>query len=176
LRDIKNESSRIDPELGLDKGLAALALTLVDGEVAFSWIATDSEPASRKDSETVAKLCSSEAVDATAADFVFAASGIGSVVEAFLKAKEGDLVDPDRGATVIALADALMAGGPLVARGPGIKDAARFTVEFGDGRSEDWMDARAGRNVEFPLGVDLILVDRSGRLMAFPRSVKLGRA
>jgi alpha-D-ribose 1-methylphosphonate 5-triphosphate synthase subunit PhnH len=171
LRDISAESSRIDPELGVDPRLAVLALVLLDGEVSFSWLGDDSG----NQSLTIAKLCSSEAKPAPEADFVFAASGASSLVEAISKAKEGTLVDPERGATVIALADSLAAAGSLVARGPGIKGEANFMVGFEAGSSDGWLEARAERNVEFPLGVDLILVDRAGGLMAFPRSTNIGR-
>jgi alpha-D-ribose 1-methylphosphonate 5-triphosphate synthase subunit PhnH len=176
LRDISTETERIDPGIGVDPRLAALALALIDGEVSFSWLGDGAA------AETVAKLCSSEPRSAREADFVFAASGIASLLEALRAAKEGDLVDPQRGATIIALADRLVAGSELVAggeleaRGPGIADSARFAVEFKDASPDEWIAERARRNVEFPLGVDLIFVDRDGGLMAFPRSTKLARA
>jgi alpha-D-ribose 1-methylphosphonate 5-triphosphate synthase subunit PhnH len=169
LRDISTETERIDPGIGVDPCLAALALALIDGEVSFSWLGDGAA------AETVAKLCSSEPRSAREADFVFAASGIASLFEALRVAKEGDLVDPQRGATIIALADRLVAGGGLEARGPGIADSARFAVEFKDASPEEWIAERARRNVEFPLGVDLIFVDRDGGLIAFPRSTKLAR-
>jgi len=176
LRDISTEAGRIDAGIGVDPCLTALAMALVDGEVSFSWLGDGAA------AETIAKLCSSRQRAASEADFVFAVSGAASLVEALSAAKEGDLVDPERGATVIALADRLVAGGEVVAggdgleaRGPGIRTTVNFAVEFKDASPEGWISERARRNVEFPLGVDLILVDRSGGLMALPRSIKLER-
>ena len=93
------------------------------------------------------------------------------------EARPGTPVSPETGATVVvgcsrlaawpAQGEAGFAGSLHVVevRGPGVRDANRFLVD-----RADWVAARAGRRDEFPCGVEIMLVDGEGRMVAVPRS------
>ena len=50
-------------------------------------------------------------------------------------------------------------------RGPGVERENRFAVD-----RVDWLHARAERGDEFPCGIEIVLVDPEGRVVAIPRS------
>lgn len=50
-------------------------------------------------------------------------------------------------------------------RGPGVERENRFAVD-----RVDWLRARAERGDEFPCGIEIVLVDPEGRVVAIPRS------
>jgi alpha-D-ribose 1-methylphosphonate 5-triphosphate synthase subunit PhnH len=92
--------------------------------------------------------------------------GMERAAEAIASARAGTLVDPHLGATVVMEVPFLEEGGTLLLSGPGIESAARLAV----GPDRCWVEARAAKNAEFPLGVDLILVDSRFALAALPRT------
>ena len=54
----------------------------------------------------------------------------------------------------------------LTLEGPGIANTENVEIAG----SEYWMDARAEANKEYPLGVDMILIDRQSNIMCLPRT------
>lgn len=106
--------------------------------------------------------------------------------DAILKAFEGTLIAPEKGATVIVncgllagdsipgAADGLGALDPnekayrVVVSGPGIKETHTFFVD-----RNDWIEARRDRGDEYPCGIDLILVDVEGHVVGIPRTIKI---
>jgi alpha-D-ribose 1-methylphosphonate 5-triphosphate synthase subunit PhnH len=88
------------------------------------------------------------------------------------RARQGTLLDPALGATAIYEIDGVGSGPlALALSGPGVGPAGRTLRLAGvPGREVAlWRRTRSG----FPLGVDVILVDRSGRCAALPRSTTL---
>jgi alpha-D-ribose 1-methylphosphonate 5-triphosphate synthase subunit PhnH len=84
----------------------------------------------------------------------------------------GTFLDPHRGATVVLEAGRLEEAGPLRLEGPGI-DGSRT---LGVGMESGWVDERARRNAEYPLGLDLYLVDAAGRLVGLPRTTRIAES
>lgn len=96
----------------------------------------------------------------------------------------GNLLDPQLGATCVVECSALVGAGPDGSRvgsssgeaaasawrltGPGIKDAALVECD-----RADVLLARIGRADEFPCGIDLVLVDRAGHVVAIPRTTRI---
>ena len=106
--------------------------------------------------------------------------------DAILKAFEGTLIAPEKGATVV-IHCGLLAGDPIpgaaddlgvldpdkkayrvVVSGPGVKDTHTFFVD-----RNDWIEARRDRGDEYPCGIDLILVDVEGHVVGIPRTTKI---
>ena len=90
--------------------------------------------------------------------------------------KKGTLPYPDEGATLIAGVEALasdaqaLGGKPYLAltlEGPGVAGKRTFFVT---GLSSGLIAALQECNLEFPLGVDLILTDPDHRIACIPRS------
>lgn len=104
--------------------------------------------------------------------------------DAILKAFEGTLIAPEKGATIIlgcrSLAGTCIPGAStsfvdpgdktyrVVVSGPGIKDTHEFFVD-----RADWIEARKDRNDEYPCGIDLILIDEEGHVVGIPRTTKI---
>lgn len=109
-----------------------------------------------------------------------------AAAEAICVLNPGTLIDPQLGATAIVGCRTLMgldragvrtgavAGADEASTweltGPGIKDRALITLD-----RTDVMDARAARGDEFPCGIDCILVDGAGHLIALPRTTRARR-
>lgn len=86
--------------------------------------------------------------------------------------ERGDALHPERGARVFAavagFGDARSdAGARLTLSGPGVVGDAELTV---DGLRVELFEALAVANVDFPAGIDLVLVGPDGRIAAIPRS------
>lgn len=112
------------------------------------------------------------------ADFVVvpARADVQAASEAVAEACRGTLISPEKGATVLmgcaCLADVPESGEvaePAVhvvaLRGPGVERENRFAVD-----RADWVRARDERGDEFPCGIEIVLVDPDGRIVAVPRS------
>jgi alpha-D-ribose 1-methylphosphonate 5-triphosphate synthase subunit PhnH len=68
------------------------------------------------------------------------------------------------------LAETISEGGSLQLSGPGVEPGAALDIAPGG----SWLAARAERNREYPLGVDMILADSAGRIVALPRTTLVG--
>jgi alpha-D-ribose 1-methylphosphonate 5-triphosphate synthase subunit PhnH len=104
------------------------------------------------------------------AEFQFVLAGSDKVRDALHDASIGTLEEPHRGATLFIEVEALGEGGDLRIEGPGVKGCVRICVE---GLPPDWIEARAERCSEYPLGIDVYLVDGAGRLVGLPRTARL---
>ena len=100
----------------------------------------------------------------------------GSAYDAgFARVKRGSLEYPESSTTALLFVSRLSlhpdeSDGPgcdLVLAGPGVKDRVRLSVT---GLDPAYASARAAVNRDFPLGVDLFLVDTDGRVAGVPRS------
>lgn len=160
--------------VALDASLELVVRLFVDQAVTFC--VADSE------SDAVAAYLTSETharrVSLRDADFVVvpARADAQTVYEAVAEACRGTLVSPEKGATVLVgcarLADAPESGEvsqPAVhvvaLQGPGVERENRFAVD-----RVDWLRARDARGDEFPCGIEIVLVDPEGRIVAVPRS------
>lgn len=171
--ELGEEASRVDIELPIGKGLLLVALTLLDSETSFAVTTADKRDWTlqivRGIAREIARLCYAKAVPVSEADFVFALGRGKAAAEAIAAARAGTLLDPQLGATVVAEAGRLEREGNLLLRGPGIEESARLGVDL----DPSWIAERERKNLEFPLGVDLILVDSVSRLAALPRTTSV---
>jgi alpha-D-ribose 1-methylphosphonate 5-triphosphate synthase subunit PhnH len=123
------------------------------------------------------------------ADFIFIGSGADAddIPGLIAQAKRGTLPYPEEGATLVLSVEELSAGQPagaalpegqpagsadltLALEGPGVKTINYLHIK---GVHTDVLSAWRAQNEEFPLGIDLILADRQGRIAAVPRSSKV---
>ncbi|MGK7940642.1 MAG: phosphonate C-P lyase system protein PhnH [Crocosphaera sp.] len=93
-------------------------------------------------------------------------NAMNSPVDNF-KINLGDLCNPEKGATLILLGEAIGKGNfKLYLTGPGIADSNTIFLQ---GFNPHWFTLRNQWNRNFPLGVDLILVDTE-QVLALPRT------
>ncbi|WP_101721312.1 phosphonate C-P lyase system protein PhnH [Eggerthella timonensis] len=158
----------------LDAPLELLTRLFVDQAVTFCVADSEADAAAAYlTSETHARR-----VPLHDADFVVvpARADAQTACEAVAEACRGTLLSPEKGATVLMgcarLAD-VPEGGEVAEpavhvvalRGPGVECENRFAVD-----RADWVRAREARGDEFPCGIEIVLVDPDGRIVAIPRS------
>lgn len=76
---------------------------------------------------------------------------------------------PDRSTTIVLAVTALSGGAEMITRGPGIKDHGHIGPV---GLPEDFVAQWSANRVEFPRGVDLLLV-APGQVMGLPRTTRI---
>lgn len=145
-------------------GVVAIAQSLLDHEVTFH--VTVSGPAADGPEETILRRTGSRTAPLAQAGYVFT-DGVRALA-AVEQALEGPLEEPERSATVVVLCDSVGEGDlPLLLSGPGVD--GETTLRLG-GLDAAVVKARAERNWPFPVGIDLLFVDRQGRVAGLPRS------
>lgn len=122
--------------------------------------------------EDLAHGCGCRLSTASEADFIVVAPGADT--SPLDSCRRGDMLYPDKGATVVFLVDGLAEGDDgILLRGPGINGSIRLRIS---GLAEGELTRLARLNGEFPLGVDAMLLvrRRRGRLACIPRSTRIG--
>lgn len=80
--------------------------------------------------------------------------------------KIGTLGSPEKSATLIIEVDSIGEGHKYSLRGPGIRTVNEIEMTF----DPKWMIHRTELCSEFPLGIDMILIDRHNQLTVIPRT------
>ncbi|MEG0274583.1 MAG: phosphonate C-P lyase system protein PhnH [Longicatena sp.] len=140
---------------------------LLDTDTSFALASSDSTLAVRFSNMT---YCPCVDVREAAYIFVCGASST-SLQELIEQANEGTLKDPQLGATMIIECEELSSSHQYRVQGPGIQTEKSIGIRM----KEEWMLARNEKNKEFPLGIDLIFVDRKNNMMALPRTTRIER-
>lgn len=87
---------------------------------------------------------------------------------------KGELLYPEKGATIIILVDSLNSDTKdcinLILKGPGIKTERHLHIS---GISPQIIDAIKEANASFPLGNEIIITDKNNGFVAIPRSSKI---
>lgn len=147
--------------------LQLIAEALVDHEVTFAAL-----PDTPEITDAVLRQTGSRIDAPEEADYVFCQAH--TLAEAIERCKEGTPEYPDASATVVCevedLADDATGEGAMVLSGPGIRGEARVRVA---GLTPEAKKAFQEKNAWPPLGADLVLVERSGRLVCLSRYTKL---
>lgn len=149
-------------------GLLAVATTLLDQEVGFCVLGDLGNSEIRK---AIEEGTGGRSVNLETADFIFVANGDSA--GRIRQAQRGSQEYPDLGATIVYQVERLEedAGhGAISLRGPGIEDRATPLI-IGLGPEE--LSLVQEINNEYPLGVDLLLIDRENKVMALPRSLRI---
>lgn len=165
LADLSAEAEGLEPPAGWPALMPVLAWMLLDAETSFHC----ADPVL---GDRLAMVSFSARRPLGEADFAFCAGSGPDFGLALERAKAGSLADPHLSATVVASADFSEAQPLYKLTGPGIETSALCRIGLAPG----WLGLREGRNREFPLGLDLILVDAGHRLLALPRSVRVEEA
>jgi alpha-D-ribose 1-methylphosphonate 5-triphosphate synthase subunit PhnH len=172
-----------------------LALTLLDAEVAFAY-----PGASADMKQLISQMTYSTASEAADSHFVFIDKASEAAEETLLQMRRGTLMDPQLGATVfLHVVKAVETAPPEASRietvasgktpvpdgegkehfrqellrltlsGPGVAGSRKVfitaPVAWGS-----WLEARNTSVREFPLGIDLFLIDDSWNMISIPRT------
>jgi len=165
LGSLAREAAGIDAWASVNRALVAVALTLLDAETSFCVWPRNAEAETR----LLSQLTYGRPAAPQDALYHFVLR-TANAAEALRGASVGTLVEPHLGATVVMEADELTHQGAWTLRGPGINGTASLGVR---GLPPEIAAVRAERCAEYPLGIDLFLIDRSGRLAALPRTTRV---
>ncbi|GIN97125.1 phosphonate C-P lyase system protein PhnH [Siminovitchia terrae] len=139
------------------------ALTLLDREVSFALVGEQTKELG----DMIAAYTMSVQESPSAAEYVFITKQATKeqIVNVFQEIKIGTLVNPQQSATII-LETEFSNEKELTLEGPGIKTTAELSIA----NSKDWIEERRKANKEYPLGVDMILVDELSNVVCIPRT------
>ena len=166
LVDLQAQASKLTPWVGGENPtLAAGCAALVDGDAA--WAADGDGPLVRFLAEWAG---AQPGALETASLVILPRFDNGTLARLLAKVPTGTLADPHRGATVLVGVTNLDEGQPWVLRGPGIETFQKTTLPAGEG----WTAVRNDLVHEFPLGLDLAFFDLKGRVVALPRTTRMG--
>lgn len=143
------------------------SLTLLDREVSFSIVGGDT----KKMEELFAAYTMATQASLQTTDYVFITKQANKeqITSVFQKVKTGTLINPQESATIILETESLSSTGNLLLTGPGIE----YTEEVSIAGYEHWVEERNNVNKEYPLGVDMILLDGYANVMCLPRTTVL---
>lgn len=151
---------------GLGASLDTLARLFIDQATTF---ALCGDEGARR---ALATETRSVAVDLDRAAFIVVPREAGdeAMRTAIGQACRGTLVSPEKGATVLCacgrLSDCPEEGlYGFAVTGPGVKGVNRFYAD-----TDAWARARMARADEYPCGIELVVADEAGRIVAIPRS------
>ncbi|MDX8521769.1 phosphonate C-P lyase system protein PhnH [Mesorhizobium dulcispinae] len=148
----------------MSQSMLSAALCLLDGEVS-SWL----DPTLRtKAVEDFLRLRTGASFGCHPRDADFALIGDANNMPNLERFRAGTLLEPNRSTTLLIQLPDLVGGTPISLSGPGIKTEVSISpMGLPLGFWSNW-DANAAR---FPVGVDVLLVDRKG-FLGLPRSIR----
>ncbi len=169
IEKISNEAAKVDMDIHFYPATLILMLMLLDSEVSFHIVGEEQQMIT----SLIHQLTYSSHSPLEEADYIFVLSGAKEAEgqKAIKAAKEGNLVDPHASATLIFEVEELSKSNGLMMKGPGIEERDCIGVAV----FENWVEEREMRNSQYPMGIDIILVDRASRIVGLPRTTQLSR-
>jgi alpha-D-ribose 1-methylphosphonate 5-triphosphate synthase subunit PhnH len=158
--------NNIQPPAGINRASVLVGFALLNADVSFH----ASGPGAEEITRYLVLNTSSSPAEHTSADYIFMP---GTLAPQFiLEARTGTLSYPEDSATIIAdvtviseepTPDAIA----IALKGPGIEGEK---IVFVSGLDGSLLEALREQNLEFPLGIDMILTDKNDRILCIPRS------
>jgi alpha-D-ribose 1-methylphosphonate 5-triphosphate synthase subunit PhnH len=151
---------------GIQAAGALVGFALLNSDVSFYIDGPSAEEVSRY----LLVNTSARPAEAEEADYVYL-NGTAAA-EILYRLKTGTLPYPENSATVIAAVEELggETGLALTLSGPGVDGERKLSVT---GLDVALLEALVTINAEFPLGIDLVLTDPTGRIACIPRSSRV---
>lgn len=167
ISNINEQAGKLDVAIGCFRSTLVLALMLFDTEVKFK---VYSERATEI-TKFINQLTYAKETEAESADFILILNDAKTdeLEKALLLAYSGDLLNPHQGATILVEADFVSNDRDLILTGPGIAEERSIKVKV----SGNWVDIRSEKNIEYPLGIDLIFTDRDDNIICLPRTTQI---
>ncbi len=155
------------------QALGAVLATLLDHEVTFCLLGQDD--AVYELNAQIADLTSSHSADREQANYVVSLQAPTASLVSQLNS--GNLLYPDTSTTLICLVSDLATSSPgqhngtlLALEGPGVAERQMVWVADIDAA---FFNALSAVNARYPLGIDIICIAASGRVVGLPRSSQL---
>ena len=165
IENISDLSEKLDIDIEVYKSNYLIMLMLLDGEVSFNVYSENRE----KINKIVGQITNSKLKPFHEADYLFVTKEAKNITDVMSICKVGDLSNPHKSATLIIEVENLDNNKELKLTGPGIKDSNYLSFES----NKEWLKIRNEKNKEYPLGIDIILIDEKGNLACLPRTTKV---
>ncbi|WP_315065629.1 phosphonate C-P lyase system protein PhnH [uncultured Clostridium sp.] len=167
IENIAYQIEKVDINIDFSKSTLIMMYMLLDAEVSFKIVSHEEE----KIGKLVNQLTYGKYTSLEEADFIFIMKDADEdmVEQAFKAAKIGDLIDPHKSATIVVEVEEINNNKELMLRGPGIKKENYIQVKV----KGDWLGEREKKNIEYPLGIDMILLDEESNVMCLPRTTQI---
>jgi alpha-D-ribose 1-methylphosphonate 5-triphosphate synthase subunit PhnH len=164
VRSMSEICGKLDLPVPCNKAMLVFAGMLLDTEVRFHILGHAKDEVTN----VFGQFTYSAVAPLNEADFIFVLAGVDSteLVEAIAACKNGSLTDPHLSATMVVEAEMITNENYFALTGPGIQNENYINISV----QGDWVVARAEKNVEFPLGIDMFFVDQKHRMCAIPRT------
>lgn len=168
IENLQKEAEKVEIETNCYKSTFLMMMMLLDREVSFNVVSEKSVDVSSLISQmTYAKVKPIEEADYI---FVLKDACDKQLDMVIRKSKIGDLIDPNKSATIIAEFKCLNDGENILNfKGPGIKNLCEARISG----ERKWIKERSVKNEEYPLGIDLIYVDEKNNVMCIPRTTSI---
>ena len=167
MENLEDEAIKVDIDIDFYKSTFVIMFMLLDREVSFNVISNNSVDISSLVSQmTYAKVKPIEEADYL---FVINDSCDERLEEICSKSKIGNLVNPNKSATIIAEFDEIGNNHSLEFTGPGIKDVNKVCISG----NTNWIKSRKIKNEEYPLGIDIICLDKKSNVLCIPRTTNI---
>ena len=150
---------------GLYSATVSACLTLLDGEVSF-YVANECPIVQ----EEIRAWTGAKLVSVDLADFIIISADCSEqqAQHALQHSKVGNLIDPQLSATILyELTNQI--GNVVHLQGPGIQHTKAVELNV----PEQWLQLREMKNNEFPLGIDVLLINSNSDIIALPRTTKI---
>jgi len=169
IESIEVQSEKIDFDISFYKGTLVNMFVLLDGEVTFNIVSKNKEEVTK----FVNQLTYARATTLEEADFIFILKDAveNSLGDAIKRSKPGTLIDPHTFATIIVEGEKLSYEKNYTLKGPGIEDICYVNITT----KGSFVEERDNKNIEYPLGVDTVFIDREHQIMCVPRTTTLTR-
>jgi alpha-D-ribose 1-methylphosphonate 5-triphosphate synthase subunit PhnH len=160
-------TKNIDIETPFFDSTLLISYILLDGEVSYNIV----DPKVRESKDLISRLTYSNLKSFEQSDYIFLTLNGDQELkkEAILQSKVGSFENPHKSATIICEVESLFEGDSYILKGPGIKTQNKIHLNF----LNDWLKIRNFKNKEFPLGIDMIFIDREDNLMSIPRTTEM---
>lgn len=166
VKNVYHICSGCNYDLDLFRVTQALAIMYLDADTSFHVVGNKDI----EDKIAMITYCRKHSCESASTIFI-PHNKQNELIETIKNAKEGSLINPHEGATIIVECNSCTSGKVYRAKGPGIENEATFKLNV----DCDWLEARKEKNIEFPLGIDLIFVDGNSNLLALPRTTQIER-
>lgn len=163
---LQNQVSKLKQIPVFYRPLAVIAFTLLDREVSFHVVGDTSKELE----DLIQSYTLAQEKDVDQADYIFITSQASkeNIEHAIRQAKTGTLRSPEHSATII-LETSIFSNGNLLMEGPGIESSISIAI----GHTDVLYQSRLNKNVEYPLGLDFILIDEQAQIVCIPRTTNL---
>lgn len=167
IENIAVEGEKVDIDICFYRQTLVLIFMLLDAEVSYKIVSErEHEIATLINQLTYAR---EECVEE--ADYIFVLMDANNhlLEETFKAAKIGDLIDPHKSATIIVEVEEISNAKEYVLTGPGIEKKAYVGIKA----KGNWFKEREGKIAEYPLGIDVIFIDKASNVMCLPRTTQV---